>query len=80
MWCIGSGKQPDTRSHSWAISRISQLRLRSSACQSAAMLTEMYIEALLIDEDLADQVWDAWYSGLADDLTAFLAWLMIAER
>ena len=44
------------------------------------MLTEMYIEALLIDEDLADQVWDAWYSGLADDLTAFLAWLMIAER
>ena len=43
------------------------------------MLTKMYIEALLIDEDLADQVWDAWYSGLADDLTAFLAWLMIAN-
>ncbi len=44
------------------------------------MLTERYIEALLIDEDLADRVWDAWYSGLADGLTAFLAWLMIAER
>ena len=41
------------------------------------MLTERYIEALLIDEDLADQVWDAWYSGLADDPTAILAWLMI---
>ena len=43
------------------------------------MLTKMYIEALLIDEDLADQVWDAWYSGLADDLTAILAWLLIAN-
>ncbi len=25
-----------------------------------AMLTEMYIEALLVDEELADQVWEAW--------------------
>ena len=24
------------------------------------MLTEIYIEALLIDEELADQVWEAW--------------------
>ena len=24
------------------------------------MLTETYIEALLVDEGLADQVWDAW--------------------
>ncbi len=24
------------------------------------MLTEIYIEALLIDKDLADQVWEAW--------------------
>jgi len=24
------------------------------------MHTEIYIEALLVDEDLADQVWEAW--------------------
>jgi len=27
------------------------------------MLTEIYIEALLVDEELADQVWKAWDSG-----------------
>ncbi len=35
------------------------------------MLTEAYIEALLVDEDLADQVWQAWE---IDDLGACLAW------
>jgi len=24
------------------------------------MLTDIYIEALLVDEELADQVWEAW--------------------
>ena len=41
------------------------------------MLTEIYIEALLADEDLADQVWEAWDAGEIDDLTALLSWLMI---
>ena len=27
------------------------------------MLTEIYIEALLVDERLADQVWAAWDAG-----------------
>jgi len=27
------------------------------------MLIELYIEALLVDEELADQVWDAWDRG-----------------
>jgi len=27
------------------------------------MLTEIYIEALLVDEELADQVWAAWDKG-----------------
>ena len=27
------------------------------------MLTEIYIEALLVNEDLADQVWEAWDKG-----------------
>ncbi len=39
------------------------------------MLTEIYIEALLIDEELADQVWDA---GEIDNANALLAWFMVA--
>jgi len=27
------------------------------------MLTEIYIEALLVDEELADQFWEAWDKG-----------------
>ena len=35
------------------------------------MLTKIYIEALLVDEDLADQVWEAWDAGvITDDLAA----------
>ncbi len=41
------------------------------------MLTEIYIEALLVDEDLADQVWEAWDTGEIDDFTAALAWWII---
>ena len=45
------------------------------------MLTELYIEALLVDEDLADQVWEAWYSGEIDEATAFMAWCaLLADR
>ncbi len=42
------------------------------------MLTEIYIEALLIDEELADQVWEAWVAGMVDDETTCLAWKLIA--
>ncbi len=38
------------------------------------MLTEIYIEALLVDEELADQVWAAWSVGEIDDLIALRAW------
>jgi len=31
------------------------------------MLTELYIEALLIDEDLADQVWELWNARVITD-------------
>ena len=30
------------------------------------MLTEIYIGALLVDEELADQVWEAWDKGEID--------------
>ena len=42
------------------------------------MLTEIYIEALLVDEEMADQVWEAWDKGEIDDLIAWLAWWLIA--
>ncbi len=41
------------------------------------MLTEIYIEALLVDEDLADQVWEAWNNGEIDDLMALTMWVRI---
>ena len=37
------------------------------------MLSEIYIEALLVDEVLADQVWEALIAGTIDEATAFLA-------
>ena len=42
------------------------------------MLTEIYIEALLVDAELADQVWEAWDAGEIDDQTSYIAWLLIA--
>lgn len=41
------------------------------------MLTEIYIEALLVDEDLADQVWALWYVGVIDDQLVLIAWMLI---
>ncbi len=40
------------------------------------MLTEIYIEAF--DEELADQVWEAWDVGEIDDLLACMVWALIA--
>ena len=42
------------------------------------MLTEIYIEALLVDEDLTDQVWEAWDAGEIDEVAAFLMWVLVA--
>ena len=41
------------------------------------MLTEIYIEALLIDEELADQVLKAWDGGEIDDQVVCIAWWLI---
>ena len=40
------------------------------------MLTELYIAALLVDEELADLVWEA---ELITDEMAALAWLLLAS-
>ncbi len=39
-----------------------------------AMLTEIYVEALLVDEELADQVWEAWDAGGVYDEHSCTAW------
>ncbi len=44
------------------------------------MLTEIYIEALLIDEELADQVSGLWDKGEIDDQVTWLVWWLIAKR
>jgi len=41
------------------------------------MLTQIYIEALLVDEKLADQVWEAWDKGEIDDFAALTMWVRI---
>ncbi len=38
------------------------------------MLTEIYIGALLVDEELADQVWEAWDAGEIGEVNAWWAW------
>ncbi len=43
------------------------------------MLTRVYIEALLVDEELADQVWEAWDKGEVDNQVALLAWWLITN-
>jgi len=50
------------------------------AVHPQAMLTGLYIKALLLDEELADQVWEAWDAGDIDDLGACIAWLLVATR
>ncbi len=45
------------------------------------MLTDIYIEALLVDEDLADEVWEAWNKGEIDDFAALISWrLMVLTK
>ncbi len=43
------------------------------------MLCEAYVEALLVDEELADRVWGVWDRGEIGDLPAFLVWSWIAD-
>jgi hypothetical protein len=42
------------------------------------MLTEASIEALLVDEELADLVWEVWNIGIITDDLAGLAWSTLA--
>ena len=42
------------------------------------MLTEAYIGALLVDEELADLVWESWDVGLIGDELVTITCLLIA--
>ena len=44
------------------------------------MLAEIYIEALVVDEERASQVWEAWDKGEIDDQVAWFAWSWIAAE
>ena len=44
------------------------------------MLTELYIEAVIVDEELADQVWAAWDARGISDAVAAWAWWMTASH
>ncbi len=48
--------------------------------QKFSVLTEIYIEALLVDDELADQVWEMWEAGLIlDELAAYAWWLFVEQ-
>jgi len=63
--------------HFFTFRRVSAIGTVYGKRNSMAMLTRIYIEALLVDEDLADQVWEAWDKGEVDDQTAWLAWWLL---
>ena len=42
------------------------------------MLSELHVETLLVDEDLADQIWELWDAGLIPDDQATGAWWLIS--
>ena len=41
------------------------------------MFTELYVEALLVDEYLADLVWELWNAGIITDEVAAMAWWVL---
>ena len=43
------------------------------------MLTELYLEALLVDEELADLVWELRDDGFISDDLAAQAWCKLAD-
>ena len=54
------------------------MAFRNLAINTIIMLTEIYIEALLVDSELADQVWETWNAGETDNEAACIAWTLNA--
>jgi hypothetical protein len=65
--------------HFSSFSGVSTLGSDSSVDHARSMLTEIYIEALLVDEALADQVYELWDAGIINDELADIAWCIISD-
>ncbi len=72
--CFGD-KRTSTNSVYCLVSRIA---LRGLLRHYLGMLTEIYIEALLVDEELDDQVWGLWNARIITVSLACVAWILIA--
>jgi len=68
MTAFGKSRHSLNQTNFCTNSQISQAGMTSFAAHPQAMLTEIYIEALLVDEELADQVWAAWDKGAKDNV------------
>ena len=44
------------------------------------MLAKIYVNALLVDENLADEVWELWNVGMIPDGLATIAWCIVASK
>lgn len=44
------------------------------------MLTHLYSEALLVDGDLADEIWELWDKREISDYWTMWMWLVMVER
>ena len=44
------------------------------------MLVILYAETLLMNENLADQVWELWDAGIVTDEVAAIAWFILDRR
>ena len=47
---------------------------------ACGMLADIYIEALLVEEEAADQTWELWSTGVITDDLAALDWAIMAFR
>ena len=66
--------------HFFTFRRVSAIGTVYGKPNSMAMLTDIYISALLVNEEPAEQIWQAWDAGETDDETAYIAWMLIAFR
>ena len=42
------------------------------------MFSEIYVEAVLADKELADQVWELWHKVVITDEVVAMAWCILA--
>lgn len=54
--------------------------LRQSLDETTEMFTRLYIEALLVDRETADEIWRAWKSGALSDVEAAWASAHVARE